>query len=157
MMDVFFFYFDKMPAALALFNAEAAPIYINKTMSNILKLHDYKLEDPKLLSTILAKSDWRALFDPREGLGIFRDEITIRGTDGEIYNYSVMLQQILNEHSVIMILQDITQLTRSRLDAEAASRAKSNFLANMSHEMRTPMNAIIGMTNLAKSSGQTER
>ena len=157
MMDVFCSHFDKMPAALALFNAEAAPIYINKTMSNILKLHDYKLEDPKLLSTILAKSDWRALFDPREGLGIFRDEITIRGTDGEIYNYSVMLQQILNEHSVIMILQDITQLTRSRLDAEAASRAKSNFLANMSHEMRTPMNAIIGMTNLAKSSGQTER
>jgi CheY-like chemotaxis protein len=33
--------------------------------------------------------------------------------------------------------------------AEAASRAKSEFLANMSHEILTPMNGIIGMTDLA--------
>ena len=36
--------------------------------------------------------------------------------------------------------------------AEFASRAKSEFLANMSHEMRTPMNAIIGMTTIGKNS-----
>ncbi|MDR1019138.1 MAG: response regulator, partial [Synergistaceae bacterium] len=41
--------------------------------------------------------------------------------------------------------------------AEEASRAKGNFLANMSHEMRTPMNAIIGMTNIAKNSGAAEK
>jgi signal transduction histidine kinase/ActR/RegA family two-component response regulator len=39
----------------------------------------------------------------------------------------------------------------ARLKADAASRAKSAFLANMSHEMRTPMNAIIGMTAIAKN------
>jgi signal transduction histidine kinase len=33
--------------------------------------------------------------------------------------------------------------------AEDASRAKGSFLSNMSHEMRTPMNAIIGMTQIA--------
>ncbi|MDR2175849.1 MAG: response regulator [Synergistaceae bacterium] len=41
--------------------------------------------------------------------------------------------------------------------AEDASRAKSEFLANMSHEMRTPMNAIIGMTAIAQTSGEVER
>lgn len=35
--------------------------------------------------------------------------------------------------------------------AEAAAKAKSTFLANMSHDLRTPMNAIIGYTNLALS------
>ena len=35
--------------------------------------------------------------------------------------------------------------------AEAANKAKSDFLANMSHDIRTPMNAIIGMTAIAES------
>lgn len=33
--------------------------------------------------------------------------------------------------------------------AEAASRAKSDFLSRMSHDIRTPMNAILGMTSIA--------
>jgi signal transduction histidine kinase/CheY-like chemotaxis protein len=39
----------------------------------------------------------------------------------------------------------------------AASKAKSEFLSNMSHEMRTPMNAIINMTTIAKNADDIER
>lgn len=35
--------------------------------------------------------------------------------------------------------------------AEAANEAKSNFLSNMSHDIRTPMNAIVGMTSIGLS------
>ena len=35
--------------------------------------------------------------------------------------------------------------------ANRANRAKSTFLSNMSHDIRTPMNAIVGFTNLAIS------
>ena len=34
--------------------------------------------------------------------------------------------------------------------AEARTRARNDFLANMSHDIRTPMNAIVGYTNIAK-------
>ncbi|MBR4157441.1 MAG: response regulator [Oscillospiraceae bacterium] len=43
------------------------------------------------------------------------------------------------------------QLQRSLQEAQAANAAKENFLSSMSHDIRTPMNAIIGMTALAKS------
>jgi signal transduction histidine kinase/DNA-binding response OmpR family regulator len=38
-----------------------------------------------------------------------------------------------------------------------ASQAKGDFLSNMSHEMRTPMNAIIGMTTIGLSAEELER
>jgi signal transduction histidine kinase len=49
------------------------------------------------------------------------------------------------------------QLVTAKDQAEASNRAKSEFLSNMSHEMRTPMNAIIGMTSIGKSASDPEK
>ena len=40
-------------------------------------------------------------------------------------------------------------LRQAKTAAEEANRAKSRFLANISHELRTPMNAVLGMIDLA--------
>ncbi|MDR1862701.1 MAG: response regulator [Treponema sp.] len=75
------------------------------------------------------------------GLGILAASIA-----GRVIAYPFARIQEQNAH-----------LAELRVTAENASRAKSDFLSNMSHEMRTPLNAIIGMTSIARSSPDMER
>lgn len=62
--------------------------------------------------------------------------------------------------NVLFAIQDVTALKEQEMEirmalknaseaAEAANHAKSDFLARMSHDIRTPMNAIMGMTAVA--------
>ena len=63
---------------------------------------------------------------------------------------------------VVIAVMDVDKQVKSEISqkeaiedaleqAEKANRAKSTFLSNMSHDIRTPMNAIIGFTTLAKT------
>lgn len=51
-------------------------------------------------------------------------------------------------HAMACFKDAAVALRTAKEEAEAGTRAKSEFLANMSHEVRTPMNGILGMTNL---------
>jgi signal transduction histidine kinase/PAS domain-containing protein len=58
-----------------------------------------------------------------------------------------------------VIMRDIynTKLKEALHKATEASKAKSDFLSNMSHEMRTPLNAITGMTAIGRNAKDMER
>ena len=48
------------------------------------------------------------------------------------------------------------ELHKARIEAEFASRVKSQFLSNMSHEIRTPLNGIVGMIEILKDTALDE-
>ncbi len=60
---------------------------------------------------------------------------------------------IRSKRNLEMALEENKKINRkiseARQAAEQASRSKTQFLANMSHDIRTPMNGIIGMLNIA--------
>jgi signal transduction histidine kinase/CheY-like chemotaxis protein len=48
-------------------------------------------------------------------------------------------------HNLQVVIKEARKISE---EAERTSEAKSHFIANMSHEMRTPMNAVVGLTDL---------
>ena len=91
-------------------------------------------------------------FSDSQDLPTVNMQCTIHGKHGEpieiIRNVSPIRDAEGLIISVVESFVDVTDLIRARKVAEAANIAKREFLANMSHEMRTPLNGIIGMTEL---------
>ncbi len=75
----------------------------------------------------------------------------VRNDAGEIDGYLGLASDITDRKRTDSLRKAMEEeLQNSMREAEAANRAKTSFLANMSHEMRTPMNAIIGLSALLK-------
>lgn len=80
-----------------------------------------------------------------------------------VYTRVVFLEESTNDNILaIWIAQDMEEVKRQQLiyqeqiekaceEAEEANKAKTNFLSSMSHDIRTPMNAIVGMVDIAKT------
>lgn len=130
----------------------------NQCHSKTLALYCQEMVDPDYIELFQSATDYdnirRKLEQTRQVELLYRkkDETWLRLRIFAMPDYAA------NSQKTLWVVEDDTATVQLRKEeekarvtaeaAEAASQAKSQFLANMSHDIRTPLNAILGMSEL---------
>lgn len=152
-------YFERLKSIVEDRNGKTSEDYINELKEAISKKEDYAvtlLADGELrhiyCSSIADNSNWYLVTVMPHNL--FGNVITsLDGSRNTIVIVSIIVIILLFTGIFIVYYKftrsQVYMLARSREEALHANMAKSEFLASMSHDIRTPMNAIVGMTEIA--------
>lgn len=108
---------------------------INRAIASITPAEHAAIQQKWMMRDIITTPDYRLLWQVLGGAVLFFVII--------LFWNRKMAREIAHRRKIEL------QLIKAQQQAEIASQAKSQFLANMSHDIRTPMNGIIGMTQIA--------
>lgn len=142
---------EEMPVGVIVHNKNREILKANKVAA---AQYSY-LNEADMKGKIFPESSWTAdndYFSKNLGGSFNPDQfVIIKKEIGEIVLYRNSIQvMFLGEEATMEILIDVTMLESARKQEVRANEAKSEFLARMSYEIRTPLNGIIGMTDVLK-------
>jgi PAS domain S-box-containing protein len=175
---------EQSPASIVITDLDGNIEYVNPKFSKLTgyTLEEAIGQNPRILKSGNTSGDeyrelWESISSGKEWHGEFRN----RKKNGEVYYESAVISCIIDDKGKVThylaVKEDITErklteqkvvefqkslqtqnqeLMAAKLKAEESDRLKTAFLTNMSHEVRTPMNAIIGFSELLANGGLTE-
>ena len=148
---------EEMPVGVIIHNKNREIIKANKVAANQYSYTSEADMKGKIFpeSSLPGESDY---FSKNLGSSFNPDQfVIIKKEIGEIVLYKNSIPvTFMGEEADMEILIDVTMLESARKQEAKANVAKSEFLARMSYEIRTPLNGIIGMTDVLNKFHLTE-
>lgn len=154
---------DTAADGVVILNAKGTILSLNRSAEALFGYEQHEIQGESV-TALLATESHIAILDYLEGLmagGIYSllngREVLGRVKQGGTIPLFLTMGTISDgpEQKFCMVLRDMTsfkkaesELLRAKQAAEQASAHKSDFLAKISHDVRTPMNAIVGFTEL---------
>ena len=151
-------YFDRVRAALEGRPEEERERLLEELTESMAAKQDFSIvmstgeERRHLYCTLLPYTEWYLITElPYGVLDEVVDHMNERWMFISLGGCGILLAVLLLIFAIYlhMARQQILELKKARRSAEHANQAKSEFLSSMSHDIRTPMNAIVGMTAIA--------
>ena len=147
---------EEMPVGLIIYNKNREIIKANNVAA---AQYSYSGEE-EMRGKIFPQtsmSDASDYFSKNLSVGFKPDQfVIIRKESGEIVLFRNSIPVVfMGEEANMEILIDVTMLESARKQEAKANLAKSEFLARMSYEIRTPLNGIIGMTDILNKQEMT--
>ncbi len=146
-------------------NAQGHVTYWNEAMYRLRGLVPDDPRSPHELNALAVHPEDRLAFEPllrrhRELETPYRFEFRVQHPDGSWRWLATVGRALRNAQGEMLgwagVNYDVTErkaaerLQQQKLQAEQASREKTAFMAHMSHDLRTPMNAMLGFTQLLR-------
>ncbi|MGZ2371934.1 sensor histidine kinase [Ancylomarina sp. YFZ004] len=161
---------EQSPIAISMTNLDGDVTYCNPKHCELTGYTNEEIVgmNPRILkSGKFSKKEYQILWETISLGGKWSGEFFNKKKDGSYYWELASIASIKNDKGEIVNYikfgEDISdrkrlenQLSHSILKAEESDKLKTSFLSNLSHEVRTPLNGILGFTNLMLSDDITD-